>query len=491
MTPYYDSKTKKTRHRSRYLGKDIDGKPKRMRQTLPRHIYSWGEFQPLMKILDEYKIEDNLTRYLSEKEANTLITLALNRVVRPLAMHQINSWYDGTYLLKKYGELPLSSQTLSTLLDKVGNSSLDMEFFRRFTSETATSKTLVYDITSLSSYSKLNRLLEYGYNRDHLDTPQANLSMVVDRDNGIPVSYDLYPGSIVDVSTLKNTLKKLQSYGVKDAVMVLDRGFFSTANMGELASSGLTYVIPAPLTLKETKQLISEVHTRIDDPNLLKMYNDNPLFVMPATLKIGDRLVKGYSIYDPKREQDERNLFYKQIHDTVARLRKIRLQKWMNPKDVAQQTAGRLLPYLEWKTIDSRFEVSIRRNAVSQRVNRMGKYVLLHNGDMDWSECLTTYKSKDIVEKGFDMLKNDITAANMQKETTLRGLLFVCFLSLLLRMRLMKKMQQSRLIENYTLEGLLLELEKTKLIDFGGGNESTTEMTRKQREILEKLQSCA
>ena len=72
-----------------------------------------------------------------------------------------------------------------------------------------TKSTFIYDITSLSSYSKLINLLEYGYSRDP-DLPQLNLSLIVDKRMGIPVMYDIYSESIVDVSTLKNTMKKVK-----------------------------------------------------------------------------------------------------------------------------------------------------------------------------------------------------------------------------------------------------------------------------------------
>lgn len=492
ITPYYDPKTKKTRHKSKYLGKNIGGSPKRVRQTLPQNIYSYGEFTPLMQIINELRIKENLTQYLGETQANTLLTIALNKVLRPMALHQIKAWYETTYLTKHYGELPLSSQSLSNILAKIGDSSIHLEFPKQLLKEIGSSKTLIYDITSLSSYSKLINLLEYGYSRDNLILPQVNLSLVVDKEKGIPVSYEIYPGSIVDVSTLKNTIIRLKSQGIKDATLVLDRGFFSTANIDELASNRLSYIIPVPMTLKVAKQLLSEIHSRIDDPNLLKMYNKHPLFVMPVILKIGAHSVKGYGIYDQKKEQEERAFFYTQLHKIVEKLRRVRLRRWMNPAEVVEETAKKFTSYVEWKVVDQTFEVSVRKKAVSQRVNKMGKHILLYSGDYTWKDCLTTYKSKDIVEKGFDILKNDINqASNMQKDNTLKGLIFASFLALLIKMRLMKQMQESNLIEDYTLEGLLLELEKTRLIDYGNGKQATTELTRKQQDILNRLKSCA
>ena len=42
----------------------------------------------------------------------------------------------------------------------------------------------------------------------------------MDKDLGIPVMYDLYPGSITDVTTLTGTLRKLAAYGVNDYIAI-------------------------------------------------------------------------------------------------------------------------------------------------------------------------------------------------------------------------------------------------------------------------------
>lgn len=123
----------------------------------------------------------------------------------------------------------------------------------------------------------------------------------------------------------------------------------------------------------------------------------------------------------------------------------------MNPLDVVKETARGYTPYLEWSVIDDSFEVSIRKNAVSQRVNRMGLFVLLFRGTFEWDECLALYRCKDVVEKAFSMLKNDIEALplNVRKDSTVAGYLFVCFLSLILRMRLLRLLKESGLNKKY------------------------------------------
>lgn len=178
----------------------------------------------------------------------------------------------------------------------------------------------------------------------------------------------------------------------------------------------------------------------IEDPNNQRLYQDEPLFVMPVSLKIGTVMLQGYAFYDQRREQDERHLFYRCLHDVAEKLRGITIKPWMNPADMVKETARNFSPYLEWNVRENSFEVSIRKNAVSQRVNRMGLFILLYRGNFEWDECLALYRCKDAVKKGFSMLKNDIEAVplNVRKDNSVARYLFICFLSLILRMRLLR-----------------------------------------------------
>jgi transposase len=494
VTPYRD-KDNKLRQKVKYLGKNVNGVAVRVRsqQLLPKRVLSYGEFLPLKQIIQDLQLEPYLTKLFTPTQTWSLLTMAMSQVIRPRALSHIKSWYEGTVLSEDHRDLPLSSQSISNLLSTIGETTVHHEFARELIQLTNPHRTLVYDITSLSSYSELINILEYGYNRDHVDLPQINLAMIVDPGKGIPLMYDVYPGSIVDVSTVKNTIAKMQSQGIKDCTLVMDRGFFSTVNVEELVENDYSFIIPAPLSIKSVKQTVSSVHATIEDPNNLKLYQDEPIFVMPVSLVIGSVTLQGYAYYDQRREQDERHQFYRRVHDIAEKLRRITLRPWLNPADVVKETAKIYTPYLEWTVKENSFEVSIRKNAVSQRVNRMGLFILLYQGTFEWDECLALYRCKDIVEKGFSMLKNDIEALplNVRKDSTIAGYLFVCFLSLILRMRLLRLLKESELNKKYSIEGLLTELEKLRLMVLPDGVKIPTEMTKRQRDILTALGLCA
>ena len=52
-------------------------------------------------------------------------------------------------------------------------------------------------------------------------------------------------------------------------------------------------------------------------------------------------------------------------------------------------------------------------------------------------------------------------------------------------------MKETEIIKDYTVESLLMELEKIKKIEMENGKSIVTELTRKQKYIMEKLNLCA
>jgi hypothetical protein len=58
-------------------------------------------------------------------------------------------------------------------------------------------------------------------------------------------------------------------------------------------------------------------------------------------------------------------------------------------------------------------------------------------------------------------------------------------------MRLLSMMRETKIIEDYTVESLLLDLEKIRKIELQNGEVIVTELTRMQKGIIEKMNLCA
>ena len=490
ITPYYDKQTKNTKQKSKYLGTLVNGDVRRPRSRPPRNSFDYGEFLPFMKVMDELSVKRILHSLLSQQEADSVLALALNRLVRPVAMMNVRTWFEGTYLSTLYGDLPISSQNLSEFMDRLGGSAIPMQFSEKFIRSLEKGSPLIYDITSLSSASELMDILEYGYNRDLESMPQLNISIVAHKDLGVPIFYDVHPGSIVDVSTLKNTIKKLNALGLKQPTMVMDKGFFSAPNLDALAQSGYSYVMPATYKSKEIKSLVSRSRRGIESGKYLQKYEDLTIFVRPFQITLEETPVEGFVYYDMKREQEEKSKFYIRLQDALDRLKARKLREYEEPRKVFEQLALDFASYIRYSIHEGRFEVKVKDKAVAQRVNMMGFTVVSCRGGQGWEETLRWIRERDEIEKMFRQLKTDIEVVPLRvhKTEVAKGWIFVAFVSLILRSRMAKLMRDTGLLKDYSMPGMLLELGKLKRMELADGSMITAEVTKKQRGILEKLE---
>jgi len=143
-TPYYDPATRNTKYHYAYVGKESGGEVRKVRSVLPRRSLMYGPFVPLMDIVKAYGLRDLLERYLTLSESNAILSLAIGKIVRPLPMRSLGSWYEGTHLSKA---LPadLSSQSVSRLMEKIGESSLHRDFSMDLIGKMRPSGSLFYE----------------------------------------------------------------------------------------------------------------------------------------------------------------------------------------------------------------------------------------------------------------------------------------------------------------------------------------------------------
>jgi transposase len=490
ITPYYDAATKKTRQRSKYLGKLIDGEAKRVRKALPRNAFDYGDLLPALKIVRDLDLDSMLDRLLPEDKARTALALAVNRVVDPCSVSNVKTWYERTFLSREWGDLPLSSQTLSDFFAALGGSSIPEQFTELLLDNVGRQGPLLYDITSFSSSSKLLETLEYGHNRDGDGLPQMNLSIIAHKTLGIPLGFQTYPGSIADVSTIRNTVALLRSLGLDAPVLIMDRGFYSQSNLADILSAGYDFIMPAPMRLDEAKSIVSKSHAEIEDAAYLRKLENETFFVKEVTLRLGELDVDGYLYYDLRREQEEKTSFYEWLDRVKTRLESRDVRPWQSPARVFEEEAGALAQYFGWKLDGRRFIVDVKKKAVSARLNRAGKMIILHSGRHSWQECLSWSRERDIIEKMFYSLKNDLASLPLraQKVDVVKGTIFVNFVALIVRSRLLALMRSSGLCRDHSLPSIMLELSKVRRMELPDGSFVTGEVTKRQRKIIEALE---
>ena len=486
MTAYWDREKKKTRYHSKYLGVQKENGIEKIRTHLPRNIFVYGPFIPVLRIIREMGIESTLDSFFNREDRNAIIAFTAARAIRSLPADLVRTWYDGTYLSREY-PCDVSSQHISRLLNDIGDSAIPDRFFSAFSSLMKPQSSLLYDITTIASYST-NSIFEYGHAKDHADLPEINLSLVMERKRSLPVLFEIYPGSIVDVSTLEITLKRISNL-VPEIAIILDRGFFSLDNLRLLHDHG--YIISATYSRKEVKHVFSANMKRLDSADNTVIHNGRPIFAMHVDFSIMDLSLKGYLYHDLDLEMRERSNFHRHIRDAMDAMERTVPGEKRNAQ-IAQirSIEGEYWKYIRTTVRDGKYHTEARNNAISQRENRMGRFLLVYRGEYTPSECLDLYRDKDRVEKAFEIMKTDLDIFPLRerKPSTIRGLIFILYLSLIVRLSMRRMLTESGLNRKYSLDKLFLELEKLQIMEIDG-KMIERERTKQQNEILKAIQS--
>ena len=113
---------------------------------------------------------------------------------------------------------------------------------------------IFYDCTTLyfESFTE-DELKENGYSKDNkFNQPQVLLAIMVTR-HGLPVGYDLFPGSTYEGHTLQNAINSLKKrFSLNKIVFVSDSGMLNKDNLELLQSNNIEYIVGARLRNMKT-----------------------------------------------------------------------------------------------------------------------------------------------------------------------------------------------------------------------------------------------
>lgn len=123
-----------------------------------------------------------------------------------------------------------------------------------------------FDVTTYAFEStKWGEMRLFGFSKDHKNNEvQVVMGLLIDN-NGIPITYELFPGNTMDQNTLKDSITKLRAmYGLEGITIVADRGMNANDNLLFLHGGGYHFVIS--YTLKRSKQEFKDAVLNDDTP---------------------------------------------------------------------------------------------------------------------------------------------------------------------------------------------------------------------------------
>lgn len=429
-----------------------------------------GTYVVLHKLIQDCKLKEILDGYMDEKDTGFLLDLACYSIIE-----ENNA---GQYYLDYAYEHALFTPDMKIYTDsKVSEflHGLKPEQSVGFLNSWNRSKNkrqkiyLSYDSTNKNCQAGDIDLVEYGNAKVDAGLPIFNYSVACDSANREPLFYELYPGSLNDVSQLICMIDKAHGYGYRNIGFILDRGYFSKKNLAYMDQNGYSFLI----MVKGMKDFIRDIieENQGDFENSRGRYIDR-YDVYGTTVKRflceGDTKKRNFHIYysdgkaySEKQEIKQRIRCLKKYLDSCVGKECVpfgpEIRKYFH---LNYEKDGRILKLAEENT-----------SAVEKELSLAGYFAIVSSDNMTAREAIELYKSRDASEKLFRSDKSYLGNKSMRvhSDEALSSKVFIQFIALILRSRiytaLKEKSEKMLKKPNYlTVPAALKELEKIVMI---------------------------
>ena len=352
---------------------------------------------------------------------------------------------------------------------------------------------LAYDTTSISSYSKSLKQVKYGVNKDHDPLPQINLALLFGEHSRLPFYYRKLPGNIPDVKTVKNLIADMDFLKFGNVKLVMDRGFYNEENINALYQNHLKFLIGTKISLKLVKKELDQVRDTIRTrANYNSKYELNYHTAMVSWDYHQEKPHKGDTI-----QGNRRMYLHLYFNEAKAVEDKISFNKMLDAFE-EELCSGKRNPehekqYVKYYDINTTpvrgTQLTPKQEAINEAEKNYGYFALMSNSIKYPFEALDIYRSKDLIEKAFDNLKErlNMRTATVSSDINLEGKLFVQFIALIYISYVKKMMNDKNLFKNYTMQEVMDELDMIECFEQQGRSLRVGKVTKKQKTLYTDL----
>ena len=429
-----------------------------------------GTYVVLHKLIQDCKLKEILDGYMDEKDTGFLLDLACYSIIEENNAGQYYPDYAYEHALFTPDMKIYTDSKVSDFLH-----GLKPEQSVGFLNSWNKSKNkrqkiyLSYDSTNKNCQAGDIDLVEYGNAKVDAGLPIFNYAVACDSANREPLFYELYPGSLNDVSQLICMIDKAQGYGYRNIGFILDRGYFSKKNLAYMDQNGYSFLIMVKGMKDFIRGIIEE--NQGDFENSRGRYIDR-YDVYGTTVKRflceGDTKKRNFHIYysDGKAYSEKQ-----EIKQRIRRLKKY-LDSCVGKECVPFGPEIRKYFHLNYEKDGKTLKLAEENtSAVEKELSLAGYFAIVSSDNMTAREAIELYKSRDASEKLFRSDKSYLGNKSMRvhSDEALSSKVFIQFIALILRSRiytaLKEKSEKMLKKPNYlTVPAALKELEKIVMI---------------------------
>lgn len=359
---------------------------------------------------------------------------------------------------------------------------------------------ICYDSTNFNSTSTGVTFAEKGYAKDLKEEPQFNLECVVRSKDGMPLLYEVYPGSIVDIKECRTMINTIKLMGYEKIVIVCDRGYISEENVREIKKEGYDFILMVKDNLICKKNIVSKYGAHIK--NIMDKYIPScDLYgdTFEDTI-YGDINVYHHVFYSHDPTKADRNNLYAHVSELEEELNEILIsQNQINTtKENFLKHYGKYFDIEFYEEQGKKLVLkSFDKNQIKikDEYEKIGFWTIVSSKKMNCEEVLQQYKLRDRSEKLFMYIKTNFRMKKLstQSNETTDSKIFVAFIATIIRSVLVDKTRTLREkykdSKSYTVKACLDELSKIEGHKSIGSNKYLLcyQLTNKQTKILNEF----
>lgn len=345
-----------------------------------------------------------------------------------------------------------------------------MEFYRRWVQLREEKEYLVLDISSVTSWSELVQAARgrEGFDDEHF--PWLHMVMLFGETDGLPVFERLLKGQGKDVGVLTGMAAFPKELSLKQMHFVMDEDFYSVKGIGFLLKNYIKFAVGVPFTQSFARDAALSSLDEIEDPGNAIEVDGEIYYATTYKESIQEWRVYLHVYYDEKRHVRERESFMRDIVEMEEEL-----VSGKRSKD--DEKVRKYFSFL--KTSDGYLGLQRREAVIYEQTRLAGYLTILTNDEKDPAYILKAYRTRTAAQKTFDNIKNDLDLERLHihSDVEMEGRVFISFLSLIITSYIRKVLEEQKLSDLYSLEGLYAELKKLRLIEFNNGERRLTEAT--------------
>ena len=411
----------------------------------PHYIFSkvWSRLG-LKQIFDEefkkYSTDFNIS--------SSVYNMVLNRLSSPTSKLGLEYWQESVFNIDKF-DIHQYYRAMDYLVenkDQIESRIFDQQ--RDLFNQSI--DVVLFDTTTIVYYGKGDEeesggLLAKGFSKDHRgDLNQVVVGVMVSK-QGVPLGHEVFSGNKNDVTCFKEIIDKISDkFKIGKVVLVGDRGMINQKNLDHLDKKGYEYILGYRMrTIKKSER--SKV---LSKANLKKIKKDE-LTCKEVTYE-GKRLIVFYNPERAVKDAKKREEIVQKIKEKIA------------SGDVKNLFAKQ--EYKKFVSVSTKSpELDIQK--VLEDAVYDGVFVLTSNTSLTPLEIVNGYRDLWQVEMAFRQLKSELKMGPMYhiKERRIRAHIMICFLSLILRSELYRKLKKK--YKNASYPTTLKDMRAMKVVD--------------------------